>query len=74
MGKAGWNWLFNSRKWHFFDEDGRSLCGRFMTLGSNADAETIDRFGSTDNCGRCERKRRDIVVSELRKGSRYDAT
>lgn len=58
MAKAGWNWLQNSRKWHWFGTDGRSLCGKFATLGSNDDAEQDDRFGSRDNCKACENKRR----------------
>lgn len=49
--KAGWNWLINSTKWHWFDEDGRSLCKNFMVL-SNESAE-IGNDESKDNCKAC---------------------
>ena len=32
--KEGWTWLINSRKDHYF-RDGKSLCGKWMVLGSN---------------------------------------
>lgn len=48
MATEGWNWLHNSRKWHYF-ADGRSLCGKWMTLGTNADAEQ-GGDASSDNC------------------------
>lgn len=58
MAKAGWNWLWNAKKWHYFKEDGRSLCGRWATFGSNADAEGYKE--SSDNCAGCVRRYRDI--------------
>lgn len=57
--KAGWNWLHNSPKWHYFDENGRSLCGRYMTLGSNEDADPRD-VESKDNCKACFKKRQAV--------------
>ncbi len=60
--KAGWNWLINSRKWHWFGLDGRSLCGKYLTFGSNADAETEDKINSSDNCAVCKRKRQAEAV------------
>ena len=53
--KEGWNWLHNSRKWHYFGVDGRSLCGGFALFGSNADAET-GNDDSKDNCAKCRRE------------------
>jgi hypothetical protein len=59
--KAGWNWLVNSRKWHFFALDGRSLCGKFMILGSNEDSSQEDKPSSPDNCKACLKKRQNIA-------------
>lgn len=53
--KAGWNYLDNATKWHYFKEDGRSLCGRWMILGNNEDA-LPKRKQSKTNCVMCERK------------------
>lgn len=53
--KPGWNWLSNSRVWHYFDSDGRSLCGRYMVF-SNEDAKSED-IESPDNCKKCYEKR-----------------
>lgn len=52
--KEGWNWLRNSKKWHYFGEDGHSLCGRFMVF-SNSDAKT-GNDNSPDNCKACIKK------------------
>lgn len=56
MGKPdthrGWKLLSNSRKWHFFDADGRSLCGGWMTLGTGGEFGNDD---SPDNCAACRR-------------------
>jgi hypothetical protein len=51
---AGWNWLFNSRKWHYFEKDGRALCRRFLILGSNLDAKQ-GGDDSPDNCAGCRK-------------------
>jgi hypothetical protein len=59
--KAGWNYLINSRKWHYFGKDGRSLCGKFLVF-SNADAQTEDKLGSPDNCSGCKKKREKELV------------
>jgi hypothetical protein len=53
--KAGWNWLTNSKKWHYFGENGRSLCGRYMVF-VNDDAEADDTE-SPDNCAECWKRR-----------------
>lgn len=60
--KAGWNWLINSRKWHYFGTDGRSLCGKFMILGGNRDASEEDT-PSPDNCKECFKKRQKMAVT-----------
>ena len=51
--KEGWTWIFNSRKWHYFQE-GRSLCRNFALLGS-ADLEQ-GNDNSPDNCATCKKK------------------
>lgn len=51
--REGWNWLFNSSKWHYFRE-GRSLCGKWMTLGNPEYQQGNDN--SPDNCAACKRK------------------
>jgi len=56
MATEGWNWIFNARKWHYF-RDGRSLCGRWMTLTMPNDLET-GNLNSPDNCKACVRKRK----------------
>jgi hypothetical protein len=53
--REGWNWLVNATKWHWFDAEGRSLCGRYMILSNNSDAQT-DGHDSPDNCKVCARK------------------
>lgn len=63
MAREGWNWLINSRKWHYFQADGRSLCGRYAILGDNADSEQGGE-GSPDNCQACVRKRAAQVQRE----------
>ena len=58
--KAGWNYLHNSPKWHYFDADGRSLCNRFMVF-VNDDADTEERLTSPDNCKACVAKRQRML-------------
>lgn len=49
----GWNWLMNSRKWHYF-VDKSSLCGKWAIL--NDDDLEIGSDDSPDNCAVCRRK------------------
>lgn len=62
--KEGWNYLVNSPKWHYF-RAGRSLCKRWMTFGTNADAETGNN-DSKDNCKAC----RTALEKELAKAAK----
>lgn len=50
----GWGFITNSRKWHYYTTDGRSLCRKYMKW-SMAD---LDQSGdnSPDNCAECRRK------------------
>jgi hypothetical protein len=46
----GWAYLHNSPKWHYFTEDGKSLCGRWMTFGNDRE---VGKDNSPDNCKAC---------------------
>ena len=60
----GWAAVFNvSRKWHYFKDDRRSLCGKFLSLGSSFEK---GNEGSRDNCAEC--RRRLAAIAEARKG------
>ena len=60
----GWTWLTNSRKWHYFKKDRRSLCGKFLHMGSMNDLQE-GNDDSSDNCAACRRK-----LEQIRKGRR----
>lgn len=50
---SGWGWPLNSRKAHYFQDDARSLCGRWwFTGGLDAD----NGKDSPDDCLSCRRK------------------
>jgi hypothetical protein len=49
----GWKHLSNSRKWHYFSGDGRSLCGGWLTLGASGEFGNDE---SPENCGKCRRR------------------
>jgi hypothetical protein len=53
---AGWGYLRNSPKWHYFDKlTAMSACGKWMRLGSMNDLDDSND-GSVDNCKACQRK------------------
>lgn len=60
---TGWNWIVGSRKWHWFGQDGVSLCRKWMIF-SNADAQE-GNDESVDNCTACKRllKRRRATIA-----------
>ena len=55
----GWGWLIlagswsGTKKWHYF-VDGKSLCGKYMTLGQIELEQGND--DSPDNCAECRRR------------------
>lgn len=53
--KAGWNWITGAHKWHYFGEDGRSLCGKYLKLFGN-DGSEDSRDDHPDSCRACVRK------------------
>jgi hypothetical protein len=50
----GWVFIYGARLWHYIDEDGRSLCRRWLYLG-NSVPEQSNNY-SPDNCGTCRKK------------------
>ena len=55
MITAGWRKLLNVRKAHWFDEAGRSLCGRWLFLGNMGPVD--EKLTMTpDSCRGCARK------------------
>jgi len=62
MKNRGWTWLTNSTKWHYFNRDNKSMCGKFMLLrlpeledGNN---------DSPDNCKACRKALEQFNLSE----------
>lgn len=53
LRKPGWAWPERSRKAHFFDEGGRSLCGRWFFLGDLLKRQTIGIKPGHDDCVLC---------------------
>lgn len=55
MGKvSGWVFISGASKWHYVGDDSKSLCGRWMYLGSTAPEQGND--DSKDNCATCRNK------------------
>jgi hypothetical protein len=61
---AGWSKPENSRKWHYYGVDRRSLCGKWILLSGciDEDNQTTDSAGKAD-CVICARK---LAVSKLK--------
>lgn len=53
--QRGWDWLTNSKKEHYFMENGISLCGKWAKLSGSADS--VDGADDApENCAECRRK------------------
>ena len=52
MSKQGWGIVEESKKRHYFDEGGRSICGSWLFFGKMED----DGVCREDNCKTCEKK------------------
>ncbi|MDD5013584.1 MAG: hypothetical protein PHW73_00595 [Atribacterota bacterium] len=50
--KEGWNYLFNSKYWHYF-RDGKSLCGKWAIFSMKDVEQGND--DSPDNCPKCRK-------------------
>lgn len=66
----GWGNLDNVRNAHYFDADGKSLCGRWFTFG-NPRWESNQELGSEPTSGTCKAcwKKRAKIESEERNGN-----
>ena len=51
--ERGWGKPWNAKKWHYFDGDTISLCGKWWYLGERDD--TLD--DPPDNCVVCMKKK-----------------
>lgn len=51
---TGWVFLWNATRCHYFGDDGRSLCGKWLYLGRHD--RTGDGIASPDDCKACTRK------------------
>ena len=58
MTDRGWKMLINSKKAHYFF-DGRSLCGKWMSLGREG-FEDYDHE-NPENCKGCMKKRAEWI-------------
>jgi hypothetical protein len=54
MSGEGWVYIGGARFWHYVGRDGRSLCGKWMYLGSTA--PELGKDDSPDNCKGCRKK------------------
>jgi hypothetical protein len=61
--KEGWTWLINARKWHYFKDNSRSLCGRWLKMGNPTLEQGNDK--SPDNCKTCLRRLESIRAKEM---------
>lgn len=58
MQGKGWSFgVAGARKFHYFGDDGRSLCGRYGSFGVPSEAfEPETGLASKDDCAACRRK------------------
>lgn len=54
--KQGWHRPQNSRKWHYYNPDGRSLCGKWVLFGGIIRQENQALKTSDDDCGKCRQR------------------
>ena len=54
--RTGWGPAANSRKWHYYGQDGMSLCRKYAWLGPS-DSLDDSNHESSDNCAACRRKK-----------------
>jgi hypothetical protein len=62
--REGWAMPANARRFHYYGADSRSLCGRWVILGGQREADT-GRDG-TEDCAECARRMRKRRASEER--------
>ena len=54
-GQQGWGEVQGGRKYHYFTSSGRSLCGRYLYLGS-PEFLYDEKHNHPDNCATCKKK------------------
>lgn len=54
--KCGWGPVAGLRKFHYFGEDGRALCGKAMIFEHMRDDLEDFNDASPDNCTECRRR------------------
>lgn len=54
MRKTGWGLIQGAKKYHYFDTEGRSLCGRVLKFTDAGLEDSNDE--SPDNCAECKRR------------------
>lgn len=57
MAPQGWARLGQSRKFHYYAPDGRSLCGRYLALTEDPAAFEDTSHQHADNCAECQRRK-----------------
>ena len=53
---SGWGPVVGGRKWHWYQDDGRALCGSAFFMGRQANLET-GNDNSPDNCAECRHRK-----------------
>lgn len=57
MAAEGWNWIVQSTRSHYFQSDGRALCGKWMTFGTDHSEELPNDRPPCKECHRRAEKR-----------------
>jgi len=52
----GWADPWHGRKAHWFNDEGRSLCGKYGSMGFTGDRFDVSLDPSPDDCAPCRRK------------------
>ena len=52
---GGWAQIYEGRKWHFFGENGRSLCGKWSILPFKLEELNQNGGESEQDCLMCRR-------------------
>lgn len=54
-GKEGWAWPSNARKAHYYGNDSRSLCGKWLLFPGMQGQPEQGNDDSPDNCAGCRK-------------------
>lgn len=64
----GWLLLSNASKLHYFNSDGRSICGRWMTFVRDIAASAVESPRGESCCQACARRRLKAIESAAKAG------